>query len=646
MKNWIINFIIIFSSYTGLTQTFPEGISYQAQLKGSNGNLLTNQLINVEFNLRVNSLNGTIVWQETHQVTTNNLGHITLNIGEGTSTGIGINTMFSDIDWEAGVYFIELLLDENNTGNYISVTTQQLMAVPFAFHSKTTSQTYQLNQLTDVDTTGIQVGDVLKWDGMTWTPQKDSVNSSLDTLSFSYYSDSANYANTANYAYNCIQSTLVDSSNYSYYSDTSLYSYNSNYSYNSDSSIYADTSNIANYAIGNWGLNGNNISSLPGSFIGTINPEDLVIKTNNVERMRLTSNGRIGIGTNTPLTDFHVNNADGFLITGTFGNGTIPTQGAGTRLMWFPSKGAFRSGRVTGTMWDNANIGDYSFASGYNTKASGNYSVAFGNASYATAEGAFAVGNQAAATGIYSFAAGHNPQAQGANSIALGRGGIASDSSSIAIGYHPTASGKYATCFSNYGTASGNNSVAMGYHANSIHDGSFVYADKSTETYLSSTASNQFMVRASGGSIFYTSSDLSTGVVLAAGAGAWSTLSDSTKKENIKPISAINYLDKLNKIDVYSWNYKSQNDSIMHIGPMAQDFYAIFNIGNDPTTINSGDFDGLNLLLLKGLSEKLMMIENQDLKVNQLEQELKDLKAKRHELEKVLIDLENRLNEN
>jgi septal ring factor EnvC (AmiA/AmiB activator) len=40
------------------------------------------------------------------------------------------------------------------------------------------------------------------------------------------------------------------------------------------------------------------------------------------------------------------------------------------------------------------------------------------------------------------------------------------------------------------------------------------------------------------------------------------------------------------------------------------------------------------------------MIENQDLKVNQLEQELKDLKAKRHELEKLLIDLENRLNEN
>jgi len=645
MKNWIINLLIVFSTSLAFSQTFPEGISYQAQLKGANGDLLTNQLINIEFNLRVNTLNGTIVWQETHQVTTNNLGHITLNIGEGTSTGLGTYSLFSDIDWETGIYFIELLLDENHTGNYLSITTQQLMAVPFAFHSKTTSQTYQLNQLTDVDTSGIQIGDVLKWDGVAWIPQKDSVNNTCsDTLNFAYYSDSANYATTANYAYNCIQSSLVDSSNYSYYSDTSSYSFTSNYSLNSDSSVYADTSNVANYSIGNWGLNGNDISSLSGSFIGTTNPEDLVFKTNNTERMRLTTNGRIGIGTNTPLTDFHINNGDGFLITGIFGNGTIPTQGAGTRLMWYPAKGAFRSGRVTGTTWDNANVGDYSFASGYNTRASGNYSVAFGNASYSSAEGAFAVGNQAAATGIYSFAAGHNPQATGPNSIALGRGGIASDSSSIAIGYHPTASGKFAMCFSNYGTASGNNSVAMGYHANSTHDGSFVYADKSTETDLNSTAENQFMVRASGGTIFYTSSDLSTGVVLAAGAGAWSILSDSTKKENIKPITLINYLDKLNTIEVYSWNYKSQSDSITHIGPMAQDFHATFNLGNDPTTINSGDFDGINLVLLKGLNQKLAIIENQNQKIEELEQELETLITKRLALEKMLIELNSKMN--
>jgi hypothetical protein len=38
------------------------------------------------------------------------------------------------------------------------------------------------------------------------------------------------------------------------------------------------------------------------------------------------------------------------------------------------------------------------------------------------------------------------------------------------------------------------------------------------------------------------------------------------------------------------------------------------------------------------------MIENQDLKVNQLEQELKDLKAKRHELEKLLIELNSKIN--
>ena len=42
----------------------------------------------------------------------------------------------------------------------------------------------------------------------------------------------------------------------------------------------------------------------------------------------------------------------------------VPTSGAGFRMLWYAGKAAFRAGRVHGNAWDDANIGDYSTASG------------------------------------------------------------------------------------------------------------------------------------------------------------------------------------------------------------------------------------------------------------------------------------------
>ena len=76
---------------------------------------------------------------------------------------------------------------------------------------------------------------------------------------------------------------------------------------------------------------------------------------------------------------------DGIMVSGVFGNGLAVgatdgiAQGAGTRMFFNPNKAAFRAGYVDGTQWDNANIGDYSTAMGYNTKASGVLSTAMGD---------------------------------------------------------------------------------------------------------------------------------------------------------------------------------------------------------------------------------------------------------------------------
>ena len=100
-----------------------------------------------------------------------------------------------------------------------------------------------------------------------------------------------------------------------------------------------------------------------------------------------------------------VNTRDGFVASGAFGSGVLPTTGAGVRMMWFPRDAAFRVGGVSGTQWDVANIGDYSFATGQDVIASGLNSVA--------------IGQNSVASGDYSIALGRNMQATGDNTFAI-----------------------------------------------------------------------------------------------------------------------------------------------------------------------------------------------------------------------------------
>lgn len=85
---------------------------------------------------------------------------------------------------------------------------------------------------------------------------------------------------------------------------------------------------------------------------------------------------------------------NGFYLTGNAGLGTIPHEGSGVGMMWYPKKLAFRSGWVTGTQWDDANVGFGSTALGKNTTASGPFSMALGmNASTLGLEGVFVYGD-------------------------------------------------------------------------------------------------------------------------------------------------------------------------------------------------------------------------------------------------------------
>jgi hypothetical protein len=64
------------------------------------------------------------------------------------------------------------------------------------------------------------------------------------------------------------------------------------------------TSNLNSYG---WGLTGNSGTSASTNFVGTTDAVDFVTRTNNTEKMRVTSAGNVGIGVTTPSQALEVN---------------------------------------------------------------------------------------------------------------------------------------------------------------------------------------------------------------------------------------------------------------------------------------------------------------------------------------------------
>ena len=132
----------------------------------------------------------------------------------------------------------------------------------------------------------------------------------------------------------------------------------------------------------------------------------------------------VGIGTTLPKARLHVADSS-VLFSGPAslpGNaGQPPVSGAGNRLMWYANKAAFRAGGTTGTLWDEASVGNYSTAFGLANRASGLYTLSSGWANSSTGIGSFTSGHSTSATGNYSVALGEQTDATAYGSLVIGR---------------------------------------------------------------------------------------------------------------------------------------------------------------------------------------------------------------------------------
>ena len=185
--------------------------------------------------------------------------------------------------------------------------------------------------------------------------------------------------------------------------------------------------------------------------------------------LTILKSGNTGLGTEAPAALLHVQGTatggGNVLFAGEFSEttpGAPPASGAGTRLMWYPGKSAFRAGTAVGNAWDQANIGNYSIAMGHNPIASGVASFAAGSGAKAAGEASAAVGTSAEAGGNNAMAVGYFTQASRSYTFAAGSQTVASEEYAVAFGNKTTASGKYTLSAGRSTTASGEAAVALG----------------------------------------------------------------------------------------------------------------------------------------------------------------------------------------
>jgi hypothetical protein len=333
--------------------------------------------------------------------------------------------------------------------------------------------------------------------------------------------------------------------------------------------------------------------------------------------------------------DFSNNN--GFISTGTFNGGALPASGAGIRLMWVPARYAFRAGKVSGTQWDMASIGDGSVAIGNDPIASRTGAISIGDGTIASGYHATAIGTGTKATGDYSTALGEFASGTGAGSFAVGFSSVASGEQSIAIGYGAKASGSHSFSIGESTVSNGINSFALGRNVNSNGmTGSFVYGDASTANVVGAPLDNSFVVRAQHFWFGTTSTatapaghliETSTGAYLSTG-GTWTNTSDVNRKHGFKAVDGETILARIDSMNVTTWSYNTEADSIRHMGPTAQDFRKAFGLGDTEKAIATVDADGVSLAAIKALIRR----------TNELRGENDALRA-------TLVDLTRRLNE-
>jgi trimeric autotransporter adhesin len=191
----------------------------------------------------------------------------------------------------------------------------------------------------------------------------------------------------------------------------------------------------------------------------------------------------------------------------------------------------------------------------------------------------------------------------GGDNVAIGvraGQGITSGSQNIAIGN-----------LANLSTGSFNNTISIGHNATNTQSNSVVLGNSSITKWGFGTNASAANILEFNGAV--TTARLTTG-------GVWTNASDKFIKTNFQELDPQDILQKIMLLPITRWNYMKESCSNTHIGPMAQDFYKLFQTGDNDKTISTIDPAGVALVGVQALKNEIEELKKE---INELKMLIK-----------------------
>jgi hypothetical protein len=528
----ILPIIAMLALITNITaQDIPSGFNYQAILRDAANNIIADKLIDLE--LSIQDAIGTDIWIETHSVTTNQFGLVSLVVGQGTRTG-GTVDNFGDIDWGAGTKKLHTEITYNS--QEIDMGTSEIWSIPYSMVSKNAysaqnavsaqsavtaqSATNAQNAVTAQSATTAQsanvaydlAGDLSKLNvvedvsGVGTEPLFEVKNNTGQTV-FAVYNegvevyvnDTGTKGEKGGFAVKGFGDGKAGEANYLLI--------------NGDSArIYINSDPVkggkGGFAVGSFSETG---TKAAGEEYLRITRDSARIYINTDETTK-SEKGGFAVGSfsepgtksageeylriTRDSTRIYINDAEegskgdkgSFAVKGfetgksdissyfdiNLNSTNLLVNPAENRILWYPYRNAFLAGRIL--IEDSASVGVNSFVSGYESRAKGNYSQAMGYKAYADGLNSTSIGQNSLAGGDNSYAFGQNAKALATESYAIGNGALASLAglNSYAIGSGAEAIDTSSYAIGTGAVSSGESSVAIGTYA--LADGDYSYA--------------------------------------------------------------------------------------------------------------------------------------------------------------------------
>jgi hypothetical protein len=518
MRKIITGSILIFVVSLAVFSQSPQSFQYQSVVRDAGGNPVINQPVGFEINIQMGPPLGTIVYTETHQVTTNDYGIATLAIGAGTVT-MGD---FSTITWSTGNWFVMIGVDISGGTNYVNMGSTQLLSVPYAMYAQEAGNGFSGNY-SDLTGPPTSLSQFTNDPGYITSPNDADADPANELQVLSVVNDTLYLSNGNFVPLTSFVDTLWQRNGNDIYNTNSRYvgvgltDPNGKMVVKGDNTmhdsiplfevkdrtghtvfvVYQDSVRIfvgddgSKTNKGAFAVSGRNTAKQPTHEFFKVTPDSVRIFLDSASTMGGFAVKSFGNNLGKDFFSVYVDTAQ-----------TIdPSQ---KKILWYPAKSAFLSGQIliedpdsVGTNsvaigYENKAKGDWSQAMGYQCYARGNYSMAIGKNSQANANNSYAFGENVVAKAFDSYALGSKAQAEAIGSFAFGAAGRdtlgnllgtytkASGVGSYSFGAGCVASGINSVAFGVTDSATGKNSVAMGAYTKAYGDYSFAFGFPAT----------------------------------------------------------------------------------------------------------------------------------------------------------------------